>query len=236
MNPSEVLGHALSAYYAGDNTASLIVHSPDFDPDVQAVSHYFRRLSEMPEIERDALDRVSDTILDVGAAAGSHSLELQLRGFDVTALELSAEACRIMKARGVSKVLNSNIFADAPGKFDTVLMLMNGIGLVQTIEGLIHFLEHIKNFLNPGGQILFDSANLIYLFDDEDSNEARIDLNARYYGEIEFVMEYAGIKSESFSWLYIDFDTLCYYAEQTGFTPELITQDKSFQYLARLVL
>jgi len=236
MNPSEVLGLALSAYFAGDQTATLIVHSPDFDPDTQAVSHYFRVLSEMPDIELEALEQVRGATLDVGAAAGSHSLELQLRGFDVSALELSGEACRIMRSRGVDKVLNADIFAASPGKFDTVLMLMNGIGLVQTIDGLMHFLQHIKSFLNPGGQLLFDSANLIYLFGDEESNEARIDLNDRYYGEIEFVMEYAGIKSDSFSWLYIDFDTLCYYAEQAGFKPELISQDRNYQYLARLVL
>jgi len=235
MNPSEVLGQALSDYYMGRTPLNIIVHSPDFDPDTQAVSYYFRTLVEMPEIEKEAIRLTRGKVLDMGAAAGAHSLELQKMGFDVTALELSSEACKVMKLRGVNKILNGNIF-DAPvEKYDTILMLMNGIGLVQTIDGLSNFLRHIKGFLNPGGQLLFDSANLIYLFRDEETDEAVINLNERYYGEIEFVMEYKGIKSESFFWLYIDFDTLCHYAEIEGIRPELILQDQNFQYLARLV-
>jgi SAM-dependent methyltransferase len=188
----------------------------------------------MPKLEQDALNLVRGRVLDIGSAAGSHCLELQKRGFDVTGIELSAKACEIMKKRGVKRILNIDIFEPAPAKFDTLLMLMNGIGLVRTLEGLQVFLKHIKSYMNSGGQLIFDSANLIYLFQDEETEEAVIDLNDRYYGEIEFVMEYNGIKSHPFFWLYIDFDTLCFYAEKEGFKPELVSQDQNFQYLARL--
>jgi 2-polyprenyl-3-methyl-5-hydroxy-6-metoxy-1,4-benzoquinol methylase len=235
MNPSEVLGMALNDYYFGRTPLNIIVHSPDFDPDTQSVSYYFRRFDEMPEIEKEALRLTRGKVLDMGAAAGAHSLELQRRGFDVTALELSYEACKIMKLRGVDKTLNCSIFDSPVERYDTILMLMNGIGLVQTLNGLSDFMRHIKGFLNPGGQVLFDSANLIYLFRDIEPDEANSNRNERYYGEIEFVMEYKGIKSESFFWLYIDFDTLCHYAEKEDLIPELIFQDQNFQYLARLV-
>jgi len=188
----------------------------------------------MPAIEREALDLSRGKILDIGAAAGSHCLELQKLGFEVTGLELSEMACEIMKSRGVKKVVHGDIFDPPARRFDTLLMLMNGIGLVQSLNGLAHFLKHIRGYMNPGAQILFDSANLVYLFPEEDSDQALIDLNCRYYGEIEFVMEYKGQKSDVFSWLYVDFDTLCRYAEQAGFKPELISQDQNFQYLARL--
>ncbi len=234
MNPSEILGCALSAYYAGDSSAEIIIHSPEFDPDHQPVSHYFRGYNEMPEIEREAINLSRGTILDIGAGAGSHCLELQKFGLSITALELSSAACQIMKKRGVKNVLNRDVFDPAPGKFDTLLMLMNGIGIVHSIEGLSLFLKHIKGYLNPGGQLLFDSANLIYLISDDETCEILRMQDQRYFGEIEFVMEFNGKKSDSFYWLYVDFDTLCQYAEKEGFKPELIMQDQNFQYLARL--
>jgi SAM-dependent methyltransferase len=236
MNPSEILGRAIKACYGGIKDSKIIVYSPEFDPDEQAVSHYFRKLNEMPEIEKDALNHCRGKVLDVGSAAGSHCLELQIRGFEVTGLELSSDACNIMKMRGVKNIINADIYETRNLKFDTLLMLMNGIGLVGTINGFSRFLNHAKKILNPGGQILFDSANLVYLFSEEDTLEFDIDLNAKYYGEMEYVMEFDGMKSESFSWLYIDFDTMCHYAEKAGFKPELISQDQNFQYLARLVI
>jgi len=199
MNPSEILGLALHSYYQGNEAAVIVVHSADFDPDEQTVSYYFRGFDAMPEIECEAINLSRGKILDIGAAAGSHCLELQKRGFDVTALELSSEACAIMKKRGVMKVLNADILNPSIEKYDTLLMLMNGIGLVQTLEGLSKFLKHIKSYMNPGAQLIFDSANLIYLFQDEDSDEAMIDLNSRYYGEIDYEMEFEDVKSDQYS-------------------------------------
>jgi SAM-dependent methyltransferase len=236
MNPSHLLGRSIKDFHSGETSAKIVVHSPDFDPDEQLVSYYFRGFQAMPILEKKAIELSRGTILDIGAAAGSHCLELQKRAYDVTGLELSGDACEVMKHRGVRKVLNQDIFQTRENRYDTLLMLMNGIGLVQTLDGLTLFLKHIKTLLNEGGQVLFDSANLIYLFRDDQSGEALIDLNSRYFGEIEFVMEYKGIKSDSFFWLYVDFDTLCHYAEQEGFKPELIMEDENFQYLARLTL
>lgn len=236
MNPSEILGKALHSYYNGREDATIIVHSPEFDPDEQLASYYFRGFEQMPEIEKTALNLCFGNCLDIGAAAGCHTLELQKRNIEVTAMELSNIACEIMSFRGVKNVINQDIFDTSKTKYDTLLMLMNGIGLVQSLEGLKKFLKHIKSYMNPGAQLIFDSANLIYLFQDEDSNEAVIDLNDSYYGEMEFQMEFEGMKSDPFTWLYVDFDTLCYYAEVEGFMPELIMQDDNFQYLARLVM
>lgn len=234
MNPAEIMGMAIKDYYDGNRNASIIVHSPDFDPDVQPVSWYFRNFDGMPGIEQEAIELSRGKVLDIGAAAGAHSLELQKRGADITALELSSEACEIMKKRGVLKVLNRDIFEPPTEKYDTLLMLMNGIGIVRTLDGLVKFLQHIKNYLNPGGSILFDSANLVYLFSTDEPQTFHFNGDKKYYGEIEFVIEYMGHKSHNFFWLYVDFDTLCRYAEKEGFIPELITQDNEFQYLCRL--
>ena len=44
------------------------------------------------------------------------------------------------------------------------LLLMNGIGLCATLEGLQHFLQHAKGLLQAGGQLLFDSSDVAYLY------------------------------------------------------------------------
>ena len=48
-------------------------------------------------------------------------------------------------------------------------------------------------------------------------------------------MQYKGIKSDPFPWLYIDFDTLAETAEAHGFKAELITMGEHYDYLARVV-
>lgn len=236
MNPSEILGIALESFEKGNHSASLIIHSPDFDPDIQPLGYYFRSWEQMPEIEKMALENARGKILDIGAGAGCHSLELQKRGAEVSALELSKKACKLMKKRGIINLINSDIFGMAQSRFDTLLMLMNGIGLVGNISGLQIFLAHAKSWMNPGGQILLDSANLSHIFNESENEELENAFERPYFGEIEFVMEFEGVKSDSFTWLYIDFDSLCFYAEREGYIPELLMEDDNYQYLARLSL
>jgi hypothetical protein len=130
-------------------------------------------------------------------------------------------------------VLHSDIFSFYGQRFDTLLMMMNGIGFTINFEGLQKFLVHAKSILNPGGQILLDSSDLLFLYEEEDGSY-KIDLNENYYGEVEYQVEYKGILEEPFKWLFVDFSNLAYYAEEAGFRSELIYEDEHYNYLARL--
>ncbi len=220
-------------YLNGKEKTEITVHCNKGDDEVIPVSYFFREYEMMPELEKKAIDLCSGKILDIGAGSGVHSLYLQSKGMDVTALDISPGFVEVMKKRRLIKVINSDIFDFSEGKFDTMLMLMNGIGFTKTFEGLSVFLERAKNLLNPGGQLILDSSDLLYLYEDEDGTYS-INLNDRYYGEVEYIIEYDGVTGKAFRWLYIDFDNLSMIAEQAGFNCELIFEDDHYNYLARL--
>jgi SAM-dependent methyltransferase len=193
------------------------------------VEVFFRSEDEISELEEFALNLCSGKILDIGAGVGAHSLILQSRGFDVTALEISATACEIMKSRGVERIINGNIFSDQK-VYDTLLLLMNGIGLCGDIDGLSQLLPHLKKFLNTDGQIILDSSDISYLY--STGNFPTKD----YYGEISYQYEYLSNKGDWFNWLYIDSDRLAAIAAENGLACEVLFEDDMDQYLARLTV
>ena len=195
----------------------------------------------MPEIERKALDLAKGRVLDVGAGAGCHSLVLQEKGMDVTAIDISPLSVETMKKRGVKKVLEQDFFElgsqqhvfTLEGQYDTILMLMNGIGIVGTLERLPEFFKQLDKILAPGGQVLCDSSDISYVFEDE---EGMIDIpnEMNYYGEHSFRMQYKDTIGEPFNWLYIDADTLREKAGRCGYVVEVVAEGEHYDYLARL--
>ncbi len=229
------MGAAIEAYWEGNKDATLVVYSDQMEADELPAAYLFRRLEQMPEREQFALSHARGRVLDIGAGAGSHALALQERGLEVTALEISARACRVQKARGVQQVLQGNFFMLPAQPHDTLLLLMNGIGLAGTLEKLPLFLETCKKWLAPGGQILLESSDILYLYEDEDGS-VLLDLNGAYYGELTYMMEFAGERSAPFPWLFISFDLLQQYAEEAGYHAELLLQEEDDHYIARLTL
>ena len=220
-------------YLDGNLDAKVVVDINKGEADDIPVSYFFRTYDEMPELEKMALSLCSGKILDIGAGSGSHSLYLQDKDEDVTALDIKQGFVDVMEKRGLKKVICSDIFDFRGQKFDTLLMLMNGIGFTRNFNGLTTFLEMAKKLLKPGGQIILDSSDLLYLYEEEDGSYA-INLNEEYYGEVVYQVEYMNIKGLPFDWLYVDFDNLSLYAEQAGFSCEKIFEDDHYNYLARL--
>jgi hypothetical protein len=171
--------------------------------------------------------------LDVGAAVGSHTLELQEREFDVTALEKSELACEVMQKRGVKKVVCSDLFHYEEPGFDTVLLLMNGTGIGQTLDGLKKMLAHLKSLLNEGGQILIDSSDIQYLFEEEDGSFWVDLVNNRYYGEMDYELIYKDTSTQ-FKWLFTDFETLTKIAGKAGLNCQLVQEGEQNDFLAKL--
>jgi SAM-dependent methyltransferase len=226
----DILGQAISDYYNYQRDQILWVHDK-FGPKVEMpVATYFRNEDKMPELELAALNLCTGKVLDIGAGAGSHSLALEDRKIKVTAIDISPLAVEVMTMRGVTKAEVQDIFAYSGKKYDTLFLLMNGIGLCQNIAGLRRFLQQAKKLLKPGGRLLFDSSDVAYLFEDD------IPVLDHYYGEVACRYEYKKQKSDWFTWLYIDRDTLAMIASDEGWNTEIVTEDASGQYLAMLML
>lgn len=233
MNTIDPLGMAVADYYAFGKAAKLIVHSDDFDDDQLPVPYLFRQLRQMPAIEQKAIELCTGKVLDVGACAGSHSLELQKKGVDVTALEISQLCCDVMKKRGVEKVVCHDFYTFEGGGFDSVLMMMNGTCMAGTLQNLTVFLQKLKRLLNPGGKVIIDSSDLIYLFQ-EDDGSCLINLNDKYYGEMQYTLEYKKQLGQPFNCLYVDADTFAVFAENNGFSFDIVVEGNHFDYLAVL--
>ena len=228
------MGAAIADYFAKGKSAKLRVLSSQFEEDEIPTEQLFRTYDEMPELEQEALQLAKGKILDCGAGSGCHALALQEMGKDVEAIDISPLSVEVMKKRGVKEAYCVNLFDENYlQKFDTILMLMNGSGIIGKLENMGAFFTKMKQLLNPGGCIYMDSSDLRYLFEDEDGSFL-IDLAAGYYGEIDFRMQYKQIKGEPFDWLYVDFQTLSYYANENGFKAEMVKEGEHYDYLACL--
>lgn len=227
------MGSAIADFHATGKAAKLRVFSPMFDEDEIPVKTLFRSFDEMPAIEQTALREATGRILDVGAGAGCHSLALQHMGKQVTAIDISPLAVATMRDRGVKEVLQQDFFT-LDGQYDTILMLMNGIGIVGSLSRMPAFFMQVDHLLTPGGQLLCDSSDICYIFEDEDGI---IDLTGieGYYGELNYQMQYKNIKGEEFPWLFIDPETLKEQALAHGFKVDVIARGSHYDYLARIM-
>ena len=234
--PPDPLGLALRDYWHhGKADARITVHSSITGEEFIPAAYLFRDATTLPGLEQIALDSCRGKVLDAGAGAGSHALLLQERGLAVTALDLSPGAVALMRERGVADAQLVDLFAFHEGGYDTLLMLMNGIGIAGTLAGLDRLLEHAKTLLAPGGQLLCDSTDILYMFQ-EDDGSVWIDLNGDYYGEVTYQMEYEGAAGAPFGWLFVAPEILADHAEARGYTCEIVAADDNDQYLARLTL
>ena len=226
------MGRVIADYHKIGTTDRLRVFSPMFEEDEIPLQTLFRKYEEMPKIERKALDMAKGKTLDVGAGAGCHSLVLQERGIDVTAIDISPLCVEAMKERGVKKVLEQDFFT-LDGQYYTIILLMNGIGIVGTLERLPEFFRRLDKILAPRGQVLCDSSDISYVFEDK-NGMIDIPTEMEYYGEHNFQMQYKDIIGESFEWLYIDADTLKEKAAKNGYAVETVAEGEHYDYLVRI--
>lgn len=227
------MGAAISDYYKNGKAGRLIVHSSMFDDDEIPVADLFRRFEDMPLLEQVALRSAEGKILDIGAGSGCHSIALREMGKESVAIDISPLSVQVMKERGIDARLINMYDENFTERFDTILMLMNGTGIIGNMDHIPAFFKRIKRLLNPEGSLIIDSSDLCYLFEEEDGS-IMIDLAGDYYGQLDYQMEYKGMKGEPFDWLYLDFNTLSAAAEEHGFKAEIIAEGEHYDYLARL--
>ena len=230
----DLLGRSLLDYQNGDRSSDVYVQTKISHREYLSRAHFFRSFSQMIPIEQQALTLSQGRTLDVGAGTGSHVLYLQEKGIEAIALDISPSAIEICKQRGVRVAICCDIL-QYEGQADTILMLMNGIGLCQKLSLLDTYLQKLKTLLTPHGQILLTSTDIIYMFDQDEDGSYLVPIfeDTDYYGELTYTITYKGEK-ESFPWLFIDYNTLQNAAHHNGLLCELIAEGEAYNYLARL--
>jgi hypothetical protein len=234
LNPKssskDIFGLALESFYTRQDKTPIKVHNEDFYDDEIPVEYLFRSYQEMPKLEQIALDLFEGKILDVGCCAGSHSLELKARGLEVLPIDISPISIKVCYKRGLKKAKCLDFFELNNEKFDTILLLMNGIGIAKSIDNLNFFFENLKSLMHPNSQVLLDSSDLIFLHENE------LTETDNYYGQMTYKISYKKSISDSFQWLYLDFNLLNKKASKRGFLCELVFEDEHFGFLAKLKL
>ena len=228
----DLFGNALLDYQNGYYTEDIITSTSISDDDALPLPYLFRSFKDMPKLEQKALNLCKGNVLDVGCGAGSHSLYLQEKKIQVKAIDISKGGIKVAKQRGVLHADVLNVL-DETETFDTLLLLMNGTGIFQELLQVSKYLAHLKKLLKPNGQVLIDSSDIKYMFEDEDGGFWQ-DTNAGYYGELDYFLSYKGEKETPMKWLYLDFKTLKLASETVGFKCDLVLEGEHFDYLARL--
>lgn len=233
---NDPMGRAIADYYRTGKAGRLRVFSSMFYEDKIPVATLFRKYADMPVQEQKMLELACGRILDVGAGSGCHSVALAEMGkHDVVAIDISRLSVEVMVERGVDARCVNFFDESFTETFDTIIMPMNGIGIVGKLDRLCAFFDRARRLLRPGGQILLDSSDIRYVFEDEDGN-LDVDAENGYYGEVDYRMKYRDVSGSSFDWLYVDFHTLSECAALSGFRCELCLEGKHYDYLARLVV
>ncbi|MGQ7945425.1 class I SAM-dependent methyltransferase [Flavobacterium sp. WC2509] len=230
----DLFGKAILDYQTNNSPEDLITETSISEADEMSIAYLFRTYDEMPKLEQKALQLARGKVLDVGCGAGSHSLTLQNdRNLEVISIDISPNAIQACELRGLKNTKVQDIMTFENQKFDTILLLMNGTGIFRTLNETPLFLQKLKSLLNPNGQILIDSSDIIYMFDDDEDGGKWIPSNG-YYGELTFTVSYKNEKEAAFPWLYLDYNTLQNAAFANGFQCELIYDGEHYDYLARL--
>lgn len=237
------LGQAALDFLDTGKSRDILVQSDIAEDDTIASAWLFRAFEDMPAVERQALELCRGRVLDVGAGAGSHSLWLQKKKLDVIAVELSHLCCRAMELRGVKQILNKDILQTV-GSWDTILFMMNGLGIGGSLAGVWGLLAHCKSLLAPGGQILFDSTDIRHLYADADDAAAggavesdTDDAAGEASGELMYTMSYRGCVSDPFPWVFLDPERMPEVIHGLGLKFECLSHDAaSGAWLGRLTV
>ena len=231
----DLMGRAIWDYYYQENPEDLQTETSISELDDLPVSYLFRDYQEMNALEKKALDLSFDKVLDVGSGAGSHSLYLQNeRKLEVTALDISPKSIEVCKARGVKNAICEDLLQFSEKDFDTILLLMNGTGIFQSLEHIDQYLQKLKSLVAENGQILLDSTDILYMYDQDEDGGVLVPATG-YYGELDYYLHYKGESELPMKWLYLDFDTLENAAIANSFKIQKIEQLED-SYLAQLTL
>ena len=230
----DLFGKAILDYQTNSSPENMITSTTISDEDEMEVAYLFRSFDGMPTLEQKALQLAKGRTLEVGCGAGSHGLYLQSeRNIDVHSIDISKNAIEACTLRGLKNTQVIDVLNIENEKYDTILLLMNGTGIFETLDRTAVYLQKLKSLLQPNGQILIDSSDIIYMFDEDEDGGKWIPSDT-YYGELTFTLQYKNETEAPFPWLYMDYNTLQNAAIANGLQCQLVLEGDHYDYLAQL--
>jgi SAM-dependent methyltransferase len=199
-----------------------------------AMLSYFAPLRQWPAVERRALRFATGRVLDVGVGAGRVALELQARGREVVAIDVSPGAVQVARDRGVNDV-RLLAFEDVEaslGRFDSVVMYGNNFGLFASPAKARRLLRRLRPFADR----IVAASNDPYGTDDlahvayHERNRAR----GRMSGQLRLRVRYRNLTGPWFEYLIVSPAEMAEIVEGTGWQISRLVQDEGAYYVAVL--
>lgn len=151
----ELYAQAMLDHWLGKKVA-VEFERDDAYRDRSNVSSYFTTSRAWPRMEREALKEARGRVLDVGCGPGRHALHLQRKGFRVVGIDASPTQCALARVRGVHDVYQASVqrLPRGLGKFDTILMMGNNLGLAGDHPKMRRFLRDLRDITTRRGRIV----------------------------------------------------------------------------------
>ncbi len=217
----DILGNALLDYLEGNKNAELtLFNHMKFNNDYTItgkeripVSSFYKEEDDLLEVEKHVLNQCYGKVLDIGAAAGSHSLILMEKGIDIYSLDISPGAVEVMKRRGLKNVHCDDINKFKSTAFDTLVFFGNNHGLFGSIKKLDEFFLNCK-LLKSNSQILIASPYVKIPINNYDTEYYP------QYMEYNMRLEYKGESTKDFKWFMVEPVYLINYFKRHKWTVE----------------
>ncbi len=197
---------------------------------------YFETYQHWSKGEQRAIGCAQGRVLDIGCGAGRHSLYLQQKGFDVTAIDNSPGAIKVCKLRGIKKALVRSIEEVdkfPAGSFDTVLMMGNNFGLFGSRRKAVILLKKLARVIAPAGKIIagsldpYKTTNADHLLYHKRNKKL-----GRMAGQIRFRIRYKDIIGKWFDYLFVSRDEMQDILSETDWKVEKFIKSFNDNYFA----
>jgi SAM-dependent methyltransferase len=213
----DAFGQALLAHLHGEDGSHRIVRDDGYTH-VADAARYFGGVDAWSQAEAAALEAAGGRVLDVGAGAGRVSLAVTEAGLEATAIDTSPGAVEVCRARGVSRAVVGSVDGlPTVEPWDTVTLFGSNLGLMRDPVEAPRFLAEVRRRTVLDGLLLGssrdpaltdDPAHLAY----HRRNRAR----GRMIGQVTIRVEFGGLVTPWFDYLYVSPDDLARIVPDTG--------------------
>jgi SAM-dependent methyltransferase len=220
VDTGDAFGELLRAF-ARDGTGLEIVERDDgfITASQLGPAAYFAPYQRWLPVERRAIRFARGRVLDIGAGGGRVALHLQERGHGVVSVDISPGAVDVMRERGVrdARVLGIADVGPKLGKFDTIVLFGNNVGLLGSPHRGARILHTWLRTTSQDARIL---ATSIFLYDTEDplhlAYHERNARRGRHPGQLRLRIRHRELATPWFDYLMLPPDELDTLAREGG--------------------
>jgi SAM-dependent methyltransferase len=233
----DAIGEAMLDHLEGRGGEEIVERDDGFIIATGGPADYFAPYDAWPAVERQAMDLVAGRVLDVGCGAGRGALELQERGHEVVAIDLSPGAVEVCTRRGVSdaRVLTIEDIGPELGTFDTVLLLGVNFGLLGNEAKAVELLGRFAALTGEGGRVVAGSRDPYSTDDPIDLDyQQRNREGGRLAGQRRLRVRYRNLATPWFEWLTVSLEEMEEIAARAGWRLSTVLDSDHPLYVAAL--